>query len=165
MKNKLFTGIFLTVFCLAFLTAGIAAKADFNGTWKMDVAKSEGVPPEMQQTMIVKQAGDEISIETTVKMPQGEQTVPDSYTVNGKQIEFTKDAPNNQKQKIKRTSKWTENGMETVEEAIVETPDGAVNVSAKRVWTLAADGKTLVIEMTVNTPNGKQESRRTFIKQ
>ena len=165
MKNKLFTGILLTVLSLALVTVSAAAKADFNGTWKLDMAKSEGIPPNMEQTMIVKQTGDEISIETKVKTPQGEQSVPDNYTVSGKAVEFTKDTPNNRKHKIKRTSKWTETGMEVVEEAIVDTPDGGTaTVSIKRKWTLSADGKTLVIEMDVDAPQGKQFLKRTFVK-
>ena len=165
MKNKIFTTLFLGVFCLAFLVVGVlAAKPDFNGKWKLDAAKSEGLPPGMEQTMNVKQNGDEINIETTVKMPQGEQTVPDSYSVTGKEVEFTKEAPNGQKQKVKRISKWTESGMEVVEQAQIETPDGAATVTAKRKWTLSADGKTLIIEMDVEGPQGKQTSKRTFVK-
>jgi hypothetical protein len=165
MKNKLFTGIFLTLISLVSLTVGAAAKVDFNGTWKLDAAKSEGIPPDMEQMMTVKQKDDEIDIETKVKTPQGEQAVPDSYVLSGKTVEFTRDAPNNKKQKIKRTSKWTENGIEVSEEAVVETPDGnTATIIVKRRWTLSADGKTLVIEMDVDGPQGKQFLKRTFIK-
>jgi hypothetical protein len=165
MKNKLFTGIFLTLLSLAFITAGAAAKVDLSGNWKLDAAKSEGIPPDMEQTMTVKQKDDEISIETKIKTPQGEQTVPDSYLLSGKAVEFTRDAPNNKKQKIKRTSKWTENGMEVVEEAVVETPDGGTaTINVKRKWALSTDGKILVIEMDVDGPQGKQFLKRTFVK-
>src|SRR5687768_16801191 len=125
MKNKLFTGIFLTLISLVSLTVEAAAKVDFNGTWKLDAAKNEGIPPDMEQIMTVKQKDEQINIETKVKTPQGEQAVPDSYMLSGKTVEFTRDAPNNKKQKIKRTSKWTENGIEVSEEAVVETPDGS----------------------------------------
>lgn len=165
MKNKLITTLFLGMFCLAFLAGGtLAAKPDFNGKWKLDAAKSEGLPPGMDQTMTVEQNGDEINIKTTVRMPDGEQTFPDSYAVTSKEVELTKDAPNGQKQKVKRTSKWTESGLEVVERAEIETPDGAVTVTAKRKWSISADGKTLIIEMEVEGPNGKQSSKRTFTK-
>jgi hypothetical protein len=165
VKNKLFTGIFITILSLTFAAAGASAKADFTGTWKLDAAKSEGLPPGMEQTMVVKQTGDEVSIATTVKAPQGEQTVPDTYAVNGKLVEFTKDAANGTKQKVKRTSKWTENGMEVTEDVLVDTPDGGTaTVNIKRKWTLSADGKTLVIEMDADTPQGKQFLKRTFVK-
>jgi hypothetical protein len=165
MKNKLFTGMFLTFLSFAFVAVSAAAKADFNGTWKLDATKSEGVPPDMEQTMIVKQKGDEISIETKVKTPQGEQIVPDSYSASGKAIELTKDSPGNKKQKIKRTSKWTEGGMEVIEEAVVEMPDGGTGtVNIKRKWMLSTDGKTLVIEMDVDAPQGRQFLKRTFVK-
>jgi len=55
-----------------------------------------------------------VSIETKVKMPRGEQTVPGSYAVNCKPVEFTRDAPNNRQQKIKRRSKWASTGRREI---------------------------------------------------
>jgi hypothetical protein len=165
MRNKIFTGMILTVLSLALLGVEVAAKVDLSGTWKLDAKKSEGLPPEMQQTMTVSQKEEEISIETKIIMPQGEQTVPDSYLVNGKTVEVTKPAPGNKTQKIKRTSQWTEKGLKVSEEAEIETPEGEkALVKVERRWTLSEDGKTLVIEMEVSSPQGKQTSKRTFVK-
>ena len=33
-----------------------------------------------------------------------------------------------------------------------------------RVWTLAADGKTLKIDITADGPQGKQQVKRTFTR-
>jgi len=48
--------------------------------------------------------------------------------------------------------------------AIFSGLEGEVNVQTTRIWTLAADGKTLKIELTVESPNGKQQVKRTFIR-
>lgn len=165
VKNKLFTAIVLTVLCLAFLIACTAGKADFSGTWKLNAAESESVAPGTEQMMIVKQTDDEIIVAITDKTSQGEHKTQDNYTVSGKPIEITQDTPNGNKQKIKRTSVWTEKGFEVVEEVLLDTSDGGTTtVHIKRNWTLSADDKTLVMEMDVDTPAGKKFLKRTYAK-
>ena len=56
------------------------------------------------------------------------------------------------------------NGIEVNETAVFFGPEGQVNVQTTRIWTLAADGKTLKIELSVESPNGKQHVNRTFIR-
>ncbi len=161
--------IFFSIAILAALAlnfgASTLAKADFNGKWTLDKARSTGLPPGMDQTMTVTQSGDAVKIETKVKGQNGEQTVPDNYVLDGKETDFK--LPNAPDAKGKRTSKWNAggNGFDVSEKAVVETPDGEATIEATRKWTLAADGKTLTIEMTVKSPNGTQESKRTFVKQ
>lgn len=151
----------LTVFALT-MSVAAAVNADLSGTWKLDAAKSTGLPPGMEQTMIITQTGDALNLETVVKGgPQGEQTVKDSYVLDGKETDLN--LPNG---KGKRTSKRSADGIEVSEKAEVKTPDGAtVNIEVTRKWTLAADGKSLTIEQKVKTPSGEQEFKRLFIKQ
>lgn len=160
--EKIFTCLLVMAIVSVSLSAGIMAKADFSGKWKLDVSHSEGVPEGMEQTMIVTQKDDTIKIETTVKTPQGEQTVPDSYTLDGKETDFAA-----QNAKGKRTSKWTVdgNGFEVFEKADVDTPNGAVAIERTRKWSLAAGGKTLTIEINMKTPQGDQRIKRLFVKQ
>jgi hypothetical protein len=72
---------------LATLTLA-AAKANFSGTWVMDAARSEGLPPGVEQTLTVTQEGDRVELELKVKNPQGEQKVKDGYTLDGSEVEF-----------------------------------------------------------------------------
>ena len=158
--------IFFSIGILAILALNIgasaAAKANFSGSWKLDKAKSDGLPPGMDQAMKVTHEGDSVNIETTLKGEQGEQTVPDSYILDGKEKDLQRGSA-----KGKRTSKWTTdgNGFEVSENVTAETPEGEVKLQTTRKWTLAADGKTLTIEMKVNGPQGEQMSKRTFVKQ
>lgn len=166
MKKTIFSIAILALLALNLNALALPVKADFSGTWKLDAAKSTGLPPGMEQTMTVVQTGDIIKLETKVKGPQGEQTVPDSYAVDGRENDFKPaNAPNG---KGKRTAKWNADasGIEVTEKAEIETPDGGtVTVEATRKWTLAPDGKTLTIEMKVKSPQGEQESKRIFVKQ
>lgn len=145
---------------------GNTAKGNFGGTWTLDKANSEGLPPGMDQIMTVVQTGDKLSLETKLITEQGEQVVPDSYVLDGKEVEFTPRTPGGEAGKGKRIAKWTAdgNGIEVSETATFETPEGTANIQATRKWTLSPDGKTLKIEMTVDGPNGKQVLKRTFVK-
>jgi hypothetical protein len=149
------------------LTASAMTKADFSGTWKLDTAKSTGLPPGMDQTMNVFQNGENLKLETIVKgAPNGDQTVPDSYLLDGKEHDFK--PGNNPNAKGKRTAKMNSdgNGFEVSEKAELETPDGErVTIEATRKWTLSADGKQLSIELKFKTPEGEKESKRIFVKQ
>jgi hypothetical protein len=163
MKRVIITGsAFLLV--LALIITGAAAKVDFSGAWALDKSNSEGLPPGMDQTMTVVQTGDKLSLETKLITPQGEQTVPDAYMLDGKETEFTPKSPKGLSGKGKRTAKWTAdgNGIEVNEQVTFDTPEGSVNVQTTRKWTLSADGKTLKIELSTQDPNGTHQSKRTF---
>jgi hypothetical protein len=142
-----------------------AAKADFSGTWVMDVGRSEGVPPEMEQTMTVKQAGDTLDVETKVVTDQGDQTLAANYVLDGREAEY---APRRMgaEGKGKRTAKWAADGagFEVAEEERFDSPNGEVTLQFSRKWTMLADGKTLTIELEVKGPNGPQHSKRTFVR-
>jgi imidazolonepropionase-like amidohydrolase len=143
-----------------------AAQGKFSGTWTLDKNASEGLPPGMDQVMTVVQTGDKLSVETKLMSDQGEQVVPDSYILNGQEVDFTPPTPGGQGGKGKRTSKLGADGntIEVTESATFETPDGPANVKATRKWTLSPDGKTLKIDMTVEGPNGTQVLKRTFVR-
>lgn len=169
MKRKIAAGSVAVValVALSLVVASAAVKADFSGKWVMDKAKSEGIPSGVEYSLNVTQAGDKIEVETTVKAPQGERVVKDSYTADGKEGDFTPQGPQGAMGKGKRTTKWTADGMglEINETATLNGPNGPAEVSAMRKWTLAADGKTLTTEMTFRSEQGSQTMKRFFVKQ
>ena len=167
MKRMIAAGSVAVVLVALSLVVASAAKADFSGKWVMDKTKSEGVPPNMEQTMTVTQTGDKIDLETKVVAPQGERLIKDSYTADGKEVEFTPQGAQGAMGKGKRTAKWSADGMalEVSETATLDGPNGPDEVSATRKWTLAADGKTLTIELTFSGEQGMQKTKRVFVKQ
>jgi predicted ribonuclease toxin of YeeF-YezG toxin-antitoxin module len=168
MKRKIAAGsVAATLVALSLVVAAAAAKADFTGKWVMDKAKSEGVPPNMEQTMTVTQTGDKIELETKIVAPNGERVIKDSYTADGKETDFTPQGPQGAMGKGKRTAKWSADGatLEVSETATLNGPNGEDEVSATRKWSLAADGKTLTIEMSFSGEQGVQKTRRVFVKQ
>jgi len=93
-------------------------------------------------------------------------TVHDGYDLSGKEVEFTARLGNGQEAKGKRLAKWNAdgNGIDVREESSFDTPEGKVNITMRRKWTLSADGKTLVIELNHTGPNGPVSSKRAFNK-
>jgi len=168
MKRKMAAGSIALVFvALSLVVASAGAKADFSGKWVMDKTKSEGVPPDMEQTMTVTQTADKIELETKITGAQGERIVKDSYTLDGKEADFTPQTMQGGMGKGKRTAKWTADGagLEVNETATLEGPNGPDDVTATRKWTLAPDGKTLTIEMTFRGSEVSQQTKRVFVKQ
>lgn len=149
----------ISVFALAL------QKPSFTGNWTMDRERSFGLPPNLQQAMKVMQTGDQIDLETRLITPQGEDTIKDSYIIDGKQRPFT---PQGAKGPIpgakgNRTGNWLPNGKGIVvdEETTTETPKGVVNSKVTRKWTISNDGE-LTIDMYFDGPNGSYENKRIF---
>ena len=165
MKHIIATAV-AAVFVIALCMAAASAKADFSGTWILDKSNSEGLPPNMDQTMTVVQTGDKLSLETKLNSPEGERVVSDSYMLDGKEVQFTPQTLGGESGKGKRTAKWAAdgNGIEVNENSTFDGPEGTVNIRMTRIWTLSADGKTLKIDMTAEGPNGKQQIKRTFTR-
>lgn len=138
--------------------------AGFSGTWVLDASRSEGLPEGMTQTMTVKHSGDRIEIETHVVGPQGDQRLADVYVLDGRETDYVPPVIGEGKGKGRRTSNWSpgRTGFESTERADLEGPDGAVTITATRKWTLAPDGRTLTIEMTMAGPQGEIQSTRIF---
>lgn len=159
-------GIVVTVVFSLGLVALAAATPDFSGTWALDRSRSIGLPPGMQQTMIVVHAGDKINLETKIITAQGERIVKDIYTLDGKEAEFTPQGPQGPAGKGKRTAKWLPrgNGIVVSEETTVETPKGIVNSQLTRKWIMSPDGTTITIDMYHDGPNGSFETKRIFVR-
>jgi hypothetical protein len=159
-----FTSILVALSILSALAAD-PARPDFSGRWELDTAKSDGLPPEMKQSMTVKQAGDRLEVETKISGPQQDRTVNDTYTLDGKPAEFTPAILGDGKaKKGTRIASWSADGrgMDVIEEAEVETAEGADSLKGKRTWRLSPDGRVLTIEIDLTGKDGAIKSKRVF---
>ena len=153
------------IFALSVLALA-ATKPDFSGTWTMDRARSFGLPPDMNQTLIVTQKGDQIELETRLIQPNNERSVKDTYILDGQEHEFTPQTPPNQPPaKGKRTVTWLpgDRGLQITEVTTAETPKGPVTNQVVRKWTISGQGE-LIIDMYVDNPNVSYEAKRIFIR-
>jgi hypothetical protein len=160
--------LLMTVAILALSAFALAAaKPNFSGSWTMDRARSFGIPGNMTQTMTVTQTGDKIELETKLIQPGNERSVKDTYTLDGKEYEFTPQvAPNQPPAKGKRTASWLpgDKGITVTEVTTAEGQNGPVTTQIVRKWTISTQGE-LTIDMYVDGPRGSFEAKRIFVKQ
>jgi len=165
MKHRIVL-LSVTALILTGSLAFAAAKADFSGTWVMDKARSEGLPPSVEQTMTLTQLGDNLTMQNKIVTAEGEINISDTFNINGKEVEFTQKR-NNEEVKGKRTSKWLADGnsFEATEEFTVMGGDNLpITVQTTRKWIMSADGKTFTVDLSGKTPDGDLHTKRVFVK-
>lgn len=164
-------------FCcgLAYLLLATAAFADaahpnFSGAWELDQSRSHSIPPDMKQTLTVKQEGDRVAVELKVVTPQGERVIKEDYTLDGKETEYTPPVPPNAPKdapapKGKRTARWMANGKGFIieDEIVNPTPEGTETVLIARKWMQWPDG-TFSIETITERGGNAFNNKRVFVK-
>jgi hypothetical protein len=144
------------------LSVGLLAqeKPNFAGTWVLDPAKSEmgggpggggRGPGGAPGPVTITQTATELTIERTM----GQNTVKTVYKFDGSQS--VNETPRG---KTTIVSKWE--GAKLASTIKSETQRGTMESTETR--SLAADG-TMVVEMTMNTPNGPMTRKMVYNKQ
>ena len=144
-----------------------AVKVDFSGSWTLDKAASEGIPPQITGFILgIKQAGDKIDIQGTITTEAGEETLPDTIIIDGKSNNYIPRGPGGLTGTGKRTAKWSTDGksLEIEEDVKFDSPEGAVSLHSTRNWSLSADGKTLTITQDITGGPGTQHIKRVLTK-
>jgi hypothetical protein len=160
------TIICCTLLIALYFSTVVFAKPDFTGSWVMDRARSFGLPGNMEQTMTVKQTGDQMEVETKLTQPNNERTQKDTYVLDGKEYDFTPVAPPNQTPpKGKRSVKWLPNGDGIIVTEITtsETPNGPATTQVVKKWTFTADGEVTIASF-VDTATVSYEAKRIFVR-
>lgn len=164
MTRKIISsGAAVLAFCLMVIAI---PKLNFSGEWIMDRGRSFGMPGNMQQTMKVTHAADQMEVETTLTMPDNERVVKDIYVLDAKERDFTPPAPANAPPpKGKRTATWLPDGKGILLTELItsETPKGPVTTQMVRKWTFTSENE-LTITTFVDGPNGSYEAKRIFLK-
>jgi hypothetical protein len=168
------TALLLVAATAAAQGAGKVSMQDFSGTWVLDPAKSQGgmggpgggQQGPAEETMTVAREGDKLTVERKIKGQQGERTVNDVITADGKEGDFTMQMRGGNEAKGKRTAKLSADGtaLEVNDKATVETPNGPATFESSSKWTLSDGGKTLTIDQTRTTPRGPMTSKRVYAK-
>jgi hypothetical protein len=164
MKLRFMISLAVSVLCSVQMTPAMS-KPDFSGTWLMDVNRSFSNPPGLEQTLMVAQTGDQIKVETRLKTQQGEQTINEAYTLDGKEVDFT--PPSTQPgAKGKRKAAWLSDGRRIVIDDVVtsDSPNGPVTRKTTRKWTLSTDAGTLTVDYYFDDQRGSFEAKRVFVK-
>ena len=159
-------GLFFIIFALSSLnTFAGKGKTNFTGKWTINESKSMlsegGFGP--AKMLIINQEGNNLTIERKQTNRNGEEmTVSLKYTLDGKECDNSND---------RRTSKsvlgWSDDGKTlTITTTSKSERDGQVFESKTvEIWKLGEDGKSLVIDQTVNSSRGERKSNLVYDKQ
>lgn len=155
----------IITFCFS-LIAVAASKPDFTGTWVLDKDRSFSNPPGLEQTLTIVQTGDQVQLESKQRTAQGERVINETYTLDGKEAEFTPPGAQPDAQG-KRSSNWLPDrrGIVIHDKISSTTPKGPATQEITRKWTLSADGRILTIDYYIDDQRGSFETKRVFVKQ
>ena len=188
--RKLLVAVSLAGVLLAnILAVGAAAPTNFAGTWALDKAKSKDLPPPMQNvksyTLTVAQDAQQLTADTKIERgDNAEGGVPGmggpgggrrgggmgmmgpqnvAYKLDGS--ETTLDTGGRGAATAK--AEW-QNGGKTLKLTVRRTfnfQGNDVTATTTELWDLSADGKTLTIQRTNESPRGTMSSTLVFNKQ
>lgn len=134
------------------------AKPNFSGEWKLNAAKSEfgPMPAPSKRTDKITHEDPTLKISTTSATPNGDFTVELNYTTDGK--ECTNEIRGNA---LKSTVEWAGDAL------VFKTKGsfGGNDISIIDKWTLADEGKTLIIGRHFKTPQGEMDQKMVMEKQ
>jgi hypothetical protein len=142
-----------------------AARLDISGRWVMDKDRSFSNPAGLDQTMTIVQSGDEVRVEALQRTPQGERSIAETWTIDGKEREFV--PVGTPGAKGKRVASWLpgNRGIIVRDETVTQGAGGPVNQVVTRKYTLSQDGQTLTVDYYSDSPRGSFESKRVFTRQ
>jgi len=142
---------------LCCLTLVAADKPDFSGNWKLNVDKSDFGPmpkPEKADYTIIHK-DPEMNVKSVAVGSMGEMTNEVKILTDG--TEFTNTVRG---QEVKGTAKW--DGKTLVVTQKLEIQGTAITFIQK--WTLSDDGKSIVQEVNISTPQGEVAQKAVLDK-
>lgn len=151
------THVLGTVLALALVVASQpAAKPNFSGEWKFNVAKSNfgALPPPTAMSRTITHAEPAMTIVESQEGGMGDPTVTRKYVNNGPEGSFT-----SQGAEVATAAKWVGNVLE------VTSRVDSIGLSIVDKMSLSPDGKTLTSEVQVSSAQGNVEITIVFDKQ
>jgi hypothetical protein len=159
----------VAVSLVAIAGLGLAAsKPNFSGTWVLDKSRSFSNPAGLDQTLTIVHNGDQVKLDAKITTAAGEQSVTETYSLDGKETEFSPQPgpAGSPPAKGKRKASWMPDGKRILiaDEVTRELPNGPVKDQTVRKWTLSPEGTTLTVDYFFDGPRGSFEAKRVFIK-
>ncbi len=156
----------LVAFCLTMPIKAIPApeKVSFAGQWNLNEGKSEtgGGGFGIAKKLNITEEGNTMNIERTVTNRNGEErTMTGKYMLDGKESDNSTD-----NRSAKSTCTWSSDGK-----TLTITTNSKFNRNGQdfesksvEIWKLGADGKTLNVDLTVNSSRGERHSTLVYDK-
>jgi hypothetical protein len=141
-----------------------AAKPDFTGNWKLNVAKSDygQVPPPTMETNVVTQTGDDFKVLVTQAGSVGDQNYTLSFKAGGDVAPMAGDAfpANSEFSILSSKAEWAGRVLVMTQKAKYQ--GGPVDISSR--WTLSDDGKVITKITSFSLDQGNFVTTTVFEK-
>lgn len=185
MKKLLFLAVILCLFSMA----AFAQKANYTGTWTLDISKSklgDRAASIESMTWTVVQTDTELTVTTATKRAAPPADAPARpaggggggmgagrgmgggdgktvYSLDGKETKIEIDG---QMGKIPVTLKAKSEGgkLNLSRSSTFTGPNGEITTTTKETWELGADGKTLTVNRESTSPRGTNTTTMVFTK-
>ena len=149
---------------ILFVTLQAFAAADFSGRWALDPARSQGIPPGLEQTVVIEQKGDVLNVSTNLVSDNIDRVIADVYAPGAGERDFQPQLPGVNATLARRTARWTgERSFEATDRIEGTSAGGPVAMEIVRQWSLSADGKTLTVDQAVTNSGFTTRSKRVLV--
>ena len=183
--RKFFAASALACALLVNVFAAPAAQANFAGTWALDKSKSADLPQQWSNleslTLTITQDAQQLNVASEMKMAadanaggggtgggrgRGMGAFPPSATYKLDGTETTADATGGRGGTSTLKAAWKDDGktLELKRVSKFNFQGNDVTVTTNEDWSLSADGKTLTVKRTSESPRGTQSSTLVFDK-
>ena len=140
---------FLSILLITSAHAATAQDAKLVGTWKFDAGRSEGLPPGLQLSLAIREAGDTAIVETRVTTPQGPVVLSDTILLTGVEFAYTYRRANGMEGRGRRTARRTSTGLALSDSVSIDTQIGPAARTTTANWIVDASAGTLTQDITV----------------
>ena len=180
MKRKFFLGSALACALLVNALAAPVAQTSFAGTWALNKSKSADLPPQWSNleslTLTVTQDAQQIVVASETKRTpdanagggggRGMGGFPPSTTYKLDGTETTAEAMGGRGGTSTLKAEWKDGGktLELKRVSKFNFQGNDVTATTTEDWSLSADGKTLTIKRSSESPRGSQTSTLVFDK-
>lgn len=143
---------------LALPTLAAAAKPNFKGEWKLNVAKSEfgEFPPPSTMTQTIAHEEPTLKVATKMSTDNGDMNFDATYTTDGKES-VNQFGPN----EMKSTANWEGDALVIQTKGKFGDSDFAMNDK----WSLSEDAKTLTLKRHFSSSMGEMDQKLVLEKQ
>lgn len=183
--RKFFAGSALACALLVNVLAAPAAPANFAGTWSLNKSKSAELPPQWSSldslTLTVTQDAQQIVVASEMKMTVDANAgggggmgggrgrgmgFPPSTTYKLDGTETTVEATGGRGGTSTLKAEWKDGGktLELKRVSKFNFQGNDVTATTTEDWSLSADGKTLTVKRSSESPRGSQSSTLVFDK-
>jgi hypothetical protein len=194
IQNGIAVTFAAALFWAALLALGVDESVDLSGTWLLDKSRSDaprmgreglggglpgtgfpghrggGIPGGGRPggrvlgdvTLVVEQTPQELKLTRTIAVDGNQQSFTQTFAMDGS--ESINPTPRGEGES-RSNAAWKKQKLVIEGTQKVATPRGEMEVGFREEFSLADDGRSLVLETTRSTPKGQMSMKQVFTKQ